>query len=110
MEMWPGLRPSGATSEYALDYLLKPLDDERFETAVNRARKQLDTASKAALVGGMLRLLEHNGNYASRFVVRTGSRIQVVSPEDVEWIAAAGDYSELPTRTGTQLSRNHEFA
>jgi two-component system LytT family response regulator len=27
--------------------------------------------------------------------VRTGSRIQVVLAEDVEWIGAAGDYSEL---------------
>ena len=43
--------------------------------------------------------------YAIRFSVRTGSRIQIVSVDDVEWIAAAGDYSELHTRTGTHLLR-----
>jgi len=44
-------------------------------------------------------------NYATRFSVRTGSRVQIVSADDVEWIAAAGDYSELHTRLGTYLLR-----
>jgi len=39
----------------ALDYLLKPLDDERFEAALNRARKQMHAASEAELAGRMLR-------------------------------------------------------
>jgi hypothetical protein len=43
--------------------------------------------------------------YASRFSVRTGSRVQIVSVQDVEWIAAAGDYSELHTRAGIHLLR-----
>src|SRR5690348_14912953 len=38
--------------------------------------------------------------YASRFSVRTGSRVMIVSVRDVEWIAAASDYSELHTRAG----------
>jgi two-component system LytT family response regulator len=33
--------------------------------------------------------------YASRFTVQTGSRIQIVAAEDVEWIGTAGDYVEL---------------
>jgi two-component system LytT family response regulator len=43
--------------------------------------------------------------YATRFSVRTGSRVQVVSVQDVEWIAAARDYSELHTRAGVHLLR-----
>src|SRR5215469_13545250 len=59
---------------HALDYLLKPLDDERFNAAVRRARAQLDITRKAQLMGRMLRSLEQNCGYASRFVVRVGSR------------------------------------
>src|SRR5262249_23947206 len=43
--------------------------------------------------------------YASRFTVRTGARIQVVPAEDLAWIAGAGDYSELHTRNGVHLLR-----
>lgn len=90
---------------HALDYLLKPLDDERFTAAVNRAHAQLDTARKAELVGRMLQSLDQNNIYASRFVVRVGSRIQIVLVEDLEWIAAAGDYSEFHTPHSTHLLR-----
>src|SRR5215469_8292927 len=90
----------------ALDYLLKPLDDERFSLALNRARKQIDAESKVELAGRVLGLVDRSvGHYISRLVVRTGSRIQVVSAEDLEWIAAAGDYAELRTRNGVYLLR-----
>lgn len=42
---------------------------------------------------------------ARRFIVRTGSRIEVVLEEAVLWFSAAGDYVELHTATGTYLVR-----
>ncbi len=44
-------------------------------------------------------------SYAARFAIRNGSRIQVVSQENVLWISAARDYVELHTRAGTHLLR-----
>lgn len=41
----------------------------------------------------------------SRFIVRTGRRIQVVPAADVSWISAAGDYVELHTQSATHLLR-----
>jgi two-component system LytT family response regulator len=44
----------------------------------------------------VLEMLGSNSHqYLSRFVLRTGSRVQVVLVEDTEWIAAAGDYAEI---------------
>jgi two-component system, LytTR family, response regulator len=81
---------------HALDYLLKPLDDERFCRAVERAKQVQDTDSKIRMSERILRLLGENyGRYVSRLPVRTGSRIQVVLADEIDWIAAAGDYAEL---------------
>jgi hypothetical protein len=44
-------------------------------------------------------------SYISRFSVRSGSRVQIIGANDVDWIAAAGDYCELHTRTGSHLLR-----
>jgi two-component system LytT family response regulator len=90
---------------HALDYLLKPVDDERFLAAVRRAQNVVDSESRmkmAARIVGMLG--ERPKQYASHFVVRTGSRIVVVLAEDTDWIGAAGDYTELHVRGRSHLS------
>ncbi len=81
---------------HALDYLLKPVDDARFARAVQRAREAQEAGSKIEMATRILRMLEANSpKYVSRFPVRVGSRIQIVQTDDIEWIAAAGDYAEL---------------
>lgn len=91
---------------HALDYLLKPVDDERFRAAVERARKLGDSASRMKMTEQILEMLGRNSEkYSARFVVRTGSRMQIVHAEDIDWIAAAGDYAELHVRGRTHLLR-----
>jgi two-component system, LytTR family, response regulator len=91
---------------HALDYLLKPVDDERFAAAVDRVRKLGDSASRLRITERILQMLGRDSEkYASRFVVRTGSRIQIVHAEDTDWVAAAGDYTELHVRGRAHLLR-----
>jgi two-component system, LytTR family, response regulator len=91
---------------HALDYLLKPIDDERFASAVRRVLKLLDSDSKVRMAERVVKMLgaEAQG-YLSRFTVRTGSRIQVVLVDDTDWIGAAGDYAELHAHGRTHLIR-----
>ena len=90
----------------ALHYLLKPVDDERFATAVARARVMVESKSGAEMAQRVMKMLNRAPEiYASRFTVQTGSRIQVVIADDVEWIAAAGDYVELHVNGRTFLIR-----
>lgn len=91
---------------HALDYLLKPIDDQRFATAVRRARQLIESAAKDTLTARVLRLLEdEKEKWVSRFPVRTGSRIQIVLANKIEWISAAGDYVELHCQGRTYLLR-----
>jgi len=91
---------------HALDYLLKPVDDERFAEAVERVRNLVDTGSKNRMAERILEMLGRNADkYLSRFAVRMGSRIQIVLAEDTDWISAAGDYAELHVRGRPHLLR-----
>src|SRR5580700_1416428 len=91
---------------HALDYLLKPVDDARFGAAIGRARKLMDSALKTTMTERVLQMIGHaSGKYASRFTVQTGSRIQIVLAEDVEWIGSAGDFVELHASGRTHLLR-----
>lgn len=72
----------------AVDYLLKPIDDARFDEAVERARRrrrEREGAGAAAPAVAPLR----------RFAVRVGRRAVYVEADRVEWIQADGDYALL---------------
>lgn len=83
---------------YALDYLLKPVSSARFASAISRAHALVDSASKAAITDRVMQMLgQPSDKYVSRFTIHTGTRIQIVTAEEVEWIGTAGDYVELHT-------------
>jgi two-component system LytT family response regulator len=85
-----------AFEAHAVDYLLKPIDPDRFREAWHRAAVRVEQARDepdervAALVagGGEQQKLE-------RFVVREGGRLVFLPVEAVDWIEAAGNYVRL---------------
>ena len=83
----------------ALDYLLKPIDDDRFASAIQRARDIFHSNRKAQMAERLLQLLEHESrSHVTRFPVKVGTRIQVVRAQDIDWVASAGDYVELHSK------------
>jgi two-component system, LytTR family, response regulator len=91
---------------HALDYLLKPIDDDRFVAAVRHAATLVESTSKTRMTERILQMLGRDSEkYESRLIVRTGSRIQIVLVGDIDWIGAAGDYTELHVRGRSHLLR-----
>lgn len=81
---------------HALDYLLKPIDDDRFTEALDRAREALGTRPGAGRSDRLQALLDKQApSFVSRFAVRTGHRTIFVAVDDIDWIGATGDYAEL---------------
>jgi two-component system, LytTR family, response regulator len=95
-----------AFEAYALDYLLKPIDDERLACAIERARDVLHTDHRLQMAERLMQLLEHRPqSHATQFSVKAGTRIQVVRAQDIDWVAAAGDYVELQSKGRCYLLR-----
>src|SRR5207237_8636891 len=74
-----------------VDYLLKPIDDDRFAEALTRART---TYALRQGVAGMPSVPAPDA-WLQTFTVRLGSRTLFVDAVDVEWIEANEDYATL---------------
>ena len=96
---------------HALDYLLKPIDDERFAEAIERVRRQLKHRDTDSIEDRLRDLLAEQNSakqpspYVERFMVRTGSRITFVHAAEIDWIEAVGDYAGLHVGDKTPLMR-----
>lgn len=80
----------------AVDYVLKPFDDERLERALDRARRMAHGDPETAVA---VRSTPHPGaphrGHATRVKVRDGEHIQFVRVDDVEWFESDGNYVVL---------------
>jgi two-component system, LytTR family, response regulator len=79
----------------AVDYLLKPVTEERFRTAFARARNRLRTAPGDESTRQMLAVLDAIANprrYLSRLAIRSGDRTVFLAMDEVEWIEAEQNY------------------
>lgn len=102
-----------AFDAHALDYLLKPIDENRFAEALERARVRLRETESEALserLQGLLRRYAGEGEATpsdaiERFTVRSRNRIYFVDAADVQWIESEGDYVALHDGEDAHLIR-----
>ena len=82
----------------ALDYLLKPFSDERFEVTMLRAESRLNDLDARELGRRMFRtlsMLPAADPYLDRLVVKSAGTTQFIRASDIDWIEAAGVYVNL---------------
>lgn len=97
----------------AVDYLVKPFDDERFEQAFQRARRIVQLEQVGQLADRLRSVLDHgpsaerraprpagSSTYLERVAVESRGQLRIVPVEKIEFIAAKGPYVTLHTSDG----------
>ena len=100
---------------HALDYLLKPFDDERFLHALERAKTQIEAREIDRLSKRLLALLEgreserkgakEQTNYLTRLMVKVAGRVTLLKVEEIDFIEADGNYAKLHVGRKSHLLR-----
>jgi two-component system LytT family response regulator len=77
----------------ALDYLLKPFDEERFAKVLMRAKSHRARTIAARTESGTE--APSAAATAERFVIKTGGRIIFLNSTDIDWFQAEANYVRL---------------
>jgi two-component system LytT family response regulator len=106
-----------AFEHHALDYLLKPFDDERFERTLSRVRTRIQQQDAHRLSRRMLELLgsgegpdvepiaQSRSRYLGRLSIKSAGRVLFLDTSEIDWIEAADYYVKLHVGGKSHLLR-----
>jgi len=92
----------------ALDYLLKPFDEDRFARTLERAKAQIRGRHAGGFeqrVLAMMETLRTAPRGLDRLMIKTGGRLVFLRTVDVDWIEAEGNYVRLHVGAASHLVR-----
>jgi two-component system LytT family response regulator len=97
----------------AVDYLLKPFDEERLRQSIARAVERWEAKTQGTLASRLQALLSASSASAAtsaisttwpeRLVVRDGERFEFVPVESLDWVESANNYVQLHCGAKTHL-------
>ena len=87
---------------HAIDYLLKPFDTARLHKAVERARRQIASATDDSSVrlNALLRQIASGARQSRRIAIKVDGRTVFLPTDDIDYIEAAGNYLRIVTSGG----------
>ena len=101
-----------AFESQAVDYLLKPFSDERFQAALDRAIRTIRTRGAIELLSEMQGLLDRTKDKRpadagaaprktlDKIVLKGDHRVRLLPVEQITWVEAEGMYVRIHTRDG----------
>ena len=91
----------------ALDYLLKPFGRQRFQSALERARRHLERERQGEMAGRLAELLRtgRQESTGERLLVKSGGRVSFVDVESIDWVEAEGNYVRIYAGEHVHLMR-----
>lgn len=82
----------------AVDYLLKPFSQDRFDEALNKAFLSLENKSlQQSKLKDLVKLNDQKNDFLERIVVKDGQDISIIPLEKIRWIEAQDDYVMIHT-------------
>ena len=97
-----------AFDTFALDYLLKPFDRERFERSVRRAKTQLlkisDSMNERIL--SALEQIKTRPVHLERLVIKMNGHVFFIKAAEIDWLEAEGNYVRLHAGKESYLLRD----
>ena len=84
---------------HAVDYLLKPFNQERFDKAIAKWEEHRSTQADKA-TQDLLEAASLSPSQSQRIVVKNGSKIKIIPVHDVYYLEAADDYVKIHTSEG----------
>jgi two-component system LytT family response regulator len=91
-----------AFDKNAVDYLLKPLDEERFGLAIKRALDRVK--HEKSNIEELLSIKQKDENYSTHLFVQKSEKLLNIPVGDIMQLEASGDYTVLTTRNDQYLS------
>jgi len=88
-----------AFEAHAIDYLLKPFNQERFDKAIAKWKEQKVNSTEKA-TQDLLESASQSPSQNHRIVVKNGSKIKIIPVHDVQYLEAADDYVKIHTSEG----------
>lgn len=109
----------------ALDYIVKPVEEERLKDAIHRVREALKSKAASSRESKLIEMLaslsdddrdrikelindpewSDKQRYAERLSFKDGSKVVVLMADEIEWIDAAGDYMCIHAGGKTHIIR-----
>jgi len=86
-----------AFEAHALDYLMKPFDQDRLHRAIERVRAELVKSHDFQVTGHLLEMLSSPKSRTSErsLAIKARGRIVFLDPDDIDWIEAAANYVKV---------------